>query len=129
MDYRSPSSDTHLVDEELQWARLLSGGDPRRSMALVYVQKFCTAVHEFEPAFRAGLLDDSALEHVRQRLVARLDYALLVMTANGLDGTPGLDDLRNIRQAMLAASSLADLMALTEPIHQVNHIVCEGLEK
>lgn len=118
-----------MVDEEAQWARLLSRGDAWRGMALVYIQKFCTAVHEFEPAFRAGLLGDSALEHVRQRLLARLDYAVEVVNANGLSGTAGLDQLRVVRQSMLTARSLADLLSLTERIHHVNHAICEGLER
>lgn len=129
MEYRSPADDTHLIDEERQWGRLLSGGDPRRGMALVYVQKFCTAVHEFEPAFRAALLDDSALEHVRDRLLARLDYALQVMAANELDRTAGLDELLAIRQALAAAPSLTTLIGLTDRIHEANHVVCEALER
>ena len=52
MGYRSPSADTHMEAEDTQWVRRLSCGDACRGMALVYIQKFCTAVHEFELAYR-----------------------------------------------------------------------------
>lgn len=130
MDYRSPAEDPHLIAEEVQWARVLACGDDRRGMALVYVQKFCTAVHEFEPAFRAGVLPETpeALAHVRARLLARLDYTHAVLKSGGLAEIDGVDRLLAIRAEINAAKSLAELMALTEPIHQLGHTLCEALE-
>jgi hypothetical protein len=128
MDYRSPATDDHLRTEELQWARVLSGGDSRRGMALVAIQKFCTAVHEFEPAFRAGVLGAGALEHVRSRLLARLDHALDVLRCNGLGEIDGVGELQAIRTEVVGAKSLAALVGLAERIHAANHVLCEALE-
>ena len=128
MDYRSPSHDAHLAAEETQWARVLSSGDACRGMALVYIQKFCTAVHEFEPAWRAGVLTAEALEHVRRRVLARLDYALAVLQSGGLSAIAGVEELAAIREKIAAATSLEEMIDLTEPIHQVNHVLCEALE-
>jgi hypothetical protein len=94
----------------------------------VYIQKFCTAWHEFEPAFQAGVLTDDALRHVRSRLLARLDYALAILQSSGLADSPGVDELVAARSDIQAAASLDTLLAMTERIHQINHVVCEGLE-
>jgi len=128
MPYQSPAQDAHMRDEEQQWARVLSRGDAARGMALVYVQKFCTAVHEFEPAWRAGALGEEALEHVRARLLARLDYCLEVMDRNGLGLVPGAPGLRDLRRRVQEAPSMEALMDLADTIHAANHIVCEALE-
>jgi hypothetical protein len=58
MEYKTTETSPHGRDEELQWVRLLSSGDPVKGMALVLIQKMCTAFHEFEPAWRAGALND-----------------------------------------------------------------------
>jgi len=129
MPYNSPATDAHMRDEEQQWARVLARGDAARGMALVYVQKFCTAVHEFEPAYRAGALGDDALQHVRARLLARLDYCLEVMDRNGLGLLPGTPGLRDLRRRIDRAASLKAIIDLTDAIHAANHVLCEALEE
>src|SRR5207244_543342 len=51
LNYKSTAVDPHWRDEEMQWARVLSSGDAARGMTIIFMQKLCTAFHEFEPAF------------------------------------------------------------------------------
>ena len=98
-------------------------------MVVVFLQKMCAAFHEFEPAYRAGGLNESALPHFRQRLAGRVRSVLTVMENNGLQGLTGYADLAKLEQSALAAPSLQALADLAEPIHQANHIVTDALEK
>ena len=54
IEYRTTVEDEHWRNEEFQWARILAQGHPARGMVLLYLQKACTAFHEFEPTFKAG---------------------------------------------------------------------------
>jgi hypothetical protein len=57
-EYRTTVEDEHWRNEEFQWARILAQGRPAKGMVLLYLQKACTAFHEFEPAFEARALDE-----------------------------------------------------------------------
>jgi hypothetical protein len=65
-------------------------------MVLLYLQKACTAFHEFEPAFQAGALDHRRLDFFRRRLANRLQHLLTTMANNGLDTLDGARELREI---------------------------------
>jgi len=127
MTYVSPSPDPHMQDEEQQWARIVATGNVARGMALVYVQKLCTAFHEYGPAHEAGILKSDALPFVKQRLLARLDYVFAVCEKNGIASLGGLDDLQSLRAKVEAASRLDELLGMTEEVHQVNHRICDAL--
>ena len=77
--YRTTVEDEHWRNEEFQWARILSEGHAARGMVLLYLQKACTAFHEFEPAFQAGALDAGRLDFFRRRLASRLQQLVTTM--------------------------------------------------
>jgi hypothetical protein len=129
VEYRTTVEDEHWRREEFQWARILAHGNPARGMVLLYLQKACTAFHEFEPAFRAGALDDSRADFFRPRLAARLRHLLTTMKNNGLDGLDGAVELEQILQAVESAPTLAALAVLTEELHKTGHILLDSLER
>ena len=126
--YIPHSQHAHGRAEELQWARIFAGGNPVQGMIVVFLQKMCAAFHEFEPAYRAGGLNESALPHFRQRLAGRVGAVLAAMDDNGLHDLPGYAELARLQQAALQASALRDLADLAEPIHLANHTVTDALE-
>ncbi len=127
-EYISNSQSDHGHNEEMQWARIFAGGNAVQGMIVVFLQKMCAAFHEFEPAYQAGGLNESALPHFRQRLAGRVDVVLAAMDNNGLHDLSGYTELARLRQVALQAASLRDLADLAEPIHQANHIVTDALE-
>ena len=128
MDYVTTGKTEHSRREEMQWAAIAASPDAAAGMALVVIQKLCTAFHEFEPAWEQGVLKPDALEHFRGRLSARARRILRVMEANGLAHLEGVETLRHLLEEIAAAESLAALAALTEPVHAVNHTLVDALE-
>ena len=128
IEYRTTIEDEHWRNEELQWARILAEGHLARGMVLLYLQKACTAFHEFEPAFQAGALDDHHLDFFRQRLANRLQHLLTTMSNNGLDTLDGADELREILRQVQSAGSMEALAALTEELHTAGHVLLDALE-
>jgi len=128
-EYRTTIEDEHWRNEELQWARILTEGHAAKGMVLLYLQKACTAFHEFEPAFRAGALEPSRLDFFRRRLANRLGHLLTTMKNNGLDALAGVSEVSRILGAVEAAQSLEDLAGLTERLHAVGHTLLDALEK
>jgi hypothetical protein len=126
--YRTTVADEHWRNEEFQWARILAQGHPARGMVLLYLQKACTAFHEFEPAFKAGALHESCLDFFRQRLASRLKQLLATMSNNSLDTLDGAKELAEILLAAESAKSLKDLSELTERLHAVGHTLLDSLE-
>jgi hypothetical protein len=127
-EYITHSQSAHGRAEELQWARIFAGGDPVPGMIVVFLQKMCAAFHEFEPAYQAGGLNESALPHFCQRLAGRVGAVLTAMENNGLRNLAGYDELARLQQVTLQATTLSDLAALAEPIHLANHTVTDALE-
>ena len=128
VEYRTTIEDKHWRDEEFQWARILAEGDPARGMVLLYLQKACTAFHEFEPAFKAGALDNSRLEFFRQRLANRLKHLLTTMRNNDLDSLDGAGELAEILRHVESAKSMEALSELTEELHTTGHVLLDALE-
>ena len=128
-EYIPHSQSAHGRTEELQWARIFTGGDSIQGMIVVFLQKMCAAFHEFEPAYLAGGLNESALPHFRQRLAGRVGAVLTAMQDNGLGDLAGYTELARLQQAALQANSLRDLADLAEPIHLANHTVTDALEQ
>ena len=128
IEYRTTIEDEHWRNEELQWARILAEGHPARGMVLLYLQKACTAFHEFEPAFQAGTLDDHHLDFFRQRLANRLQHLLTTMSNNGLGTLDGADELREILRQVQSAGTMEGLAGLTEELHTTGHILLDALE-
>jgi len=129
MDYRPTGTDPHWREEEVQWARILASGDPARGMALVLLQKACTAFHEFEPALEAGAMVEAKWTFFRERLAGRVRLILVALEANGLDDLDGVDGLRRLLAAIEAAESARALADLTERMHRLGHTLCEALER
>jgi hypothetical protein len=129
IEYRTTVKDEHWRREEFQWARILAKGDPARGMVLLYLQKACTAFHEFEPAFRAGALGDSRPDFFRPRLAGRLRHLLTTMRNNGLDRLAGAVELEQILRAVESAPSMEALAALTEELHKAGHVLLDSLER
>ncbi|HSV98870.1 MAG TPA: hypothetical protein VLI39_01765 [Sedimentisphaerales bacterium] len=128
-DYRTTVQDEHWRNEEFQWARILAEGYAAKGMVLLYLQKACTAFHEFEPAFQAGALDPAGLDFFRKRLATRLGHLLTTMKNNGLDGLAGAADVGEIQRATESAQSLEDLAELTERLHAAGHVLLDALER
>jgi hypothetical protein len=128
VEYRTTIEDEHWRNEELQWARILAAGHPARGMALLHLQKACTAFHEFEPAFEAGALDNRHLGFFRQRLANRLQHLLTTMANNNLDTLDGAAALREILHQVESAGSMEALAALTEELHGAGHVLLDALE-
>jgi hypothetical protein len=128
MDYKTTETSLHGKDEELQWVRLLSSGDPTKCMALVLIQKLCTAFHEFEPAWRAGALNDQQIAFFRERLTNRVKRVVTMMRSNGLDAVKGFAELEELVRSTQAAQTMSELAELAEKAHAINHIICDSLE-
>lgn len=128
VEYRTTVTDEHWREEEFQWARILSQGNPARGMVLLYIQKACTAFHEFEPAFKAGAVKPSQVEFFRGRLAARVKQVLVTMQNNALDKINGAVELNGIMESIESAETVDELAEITEKLHAVNHMLFDSLE-
>ncbi|MCX8035784.1 MAG: hypothetical protein N3D11_01780 [Candidatus Sumerlaeia bacterium] len=126
-NYKSIGGDAHWLAEEEQWARILASGDAAAGMVLVFLQKMCTAFHEFEPACKAGALDESNTEFFRQRLAGRVRWVIRGMEANALESVEGFAQLQHLLERVEAAPTTAALAALTDEVHQLGHLLCDAL--
>jgi hypothetical protein len=97
-------------------------------MILLYVQKACTAFHEFEPAFKAGAIKPGQVEFFRRRLAARVKRVLATMQNNGLDKINGAAELSGILKSIELAETADELAELTEKLHALNHTLLDSLE-
>jgi hypothetical protein len=97
-------------------------------MALVFIQKLCTAYHEFEPAWREGALHEGSLDYFRHRLAARARRVLDVLERNGLGSVGGAADLARLLRAIESTATMGELADLAEEIHAVNHTLSDSLE-
>jgi len=127
--YKTTVEDEHWRNEEFQWARILAQGHAARGMVLLYLQKACTAFHEFEPAFKAGALNPGQLDFFRSRLANRLRQLVTTMANNGLDSLDGAPELAVILRAVESARSMEDLSELTERLHAVGHTLLDALDR
>jgi len=129
IEYKTTIEDEHWRNEEFQWARILSSGNPAQGMVLLYIQKACTAFHEFEPAWKKGALDESQVDFFRKRLVKRVEHVLTTMENNNLDTIKGAAELTDILRSIEAAKTAGQLADLTEKLHAVNHLLLDSLEE
>jgi hypothetical protein len=128
VEYRTTVEDEHWRHEELQWAQILAEGHAAKGMVLLYLQKACTAFHEFEPAFGAGALDAGRLDFFRRRLANRLQQLVVTMTNNELGTLDGATELHEILRAVESAQSMETLADLTERLHAAGHVLLDALE-
>ncbi|MHC4083961.1 MAG: hypothetical protein ACYSU3_07345 [Planctomycetota bacterium] len=128
-EYRTTIENEHWRNEELQWARILSSGEPAKGMVLLYIQKACTAFHEFEPAWKKGTLDESQVDFFRERLSKRVKHVLVTMENNGLDTIKGASELVDILRSIETAKTMEETAQLTEKLHAVNHVLLDSLEE
>ncbi len=128
-EYITHTTNPHGREEELQWARILAGGEAVKGMVVIYLQKMCAAYHEFEPAYRAGGLNESGLPFFRQRMAGRVRSVLVVMENNGLKNLAGYEELVSLERASREAESLGALADLAEPVHMANHRVTDALDQ
>ena len=128
MDYKTKTEDPHWREEELQWARILSSGDPVKGMVLVLMQKVCTAFHEFGPAFEADAVDVSKTGFFRDRFANRIRMLVDTMSTNELEDLDGYADMNRLLEQVTAADSVSELAGLTEDVHLLGHKICDALE-
>jgi hypothetical protein len=128
VEYKTTVTDEHWRDEEFQWARILSQGNPAKGMVLLYVQKACTAFHEFEPALKACAVRPEQVEFFRRRLAARVKRVLVTMQNNALDKINGAAELGGILESIESAETAEKLAELTEELHAVNHTLLNSVE-
>ena len=129
IEYKTTVADEHWRSEEFRWARILSSGNAAKGMVLLYIQKACTAFHEFEPALKQGALKQGQVDFFRRRLAKRVAHILDTMKNNGLDKINGAVDLEGILRAVESANTLDELAELTEKMHSANHTLLDSLEK
>jgi hypothetical protein len=127
--YKTTVADEHWRNEEFQWARLLSSGDPARGMVVLYMQKACTAFHEFEPAWKQGALKQGQVDFFRRRLSERVRLVLVTMENNALAEISGAAELAEILSSIESAKTADELADLTEKVHAVNHLLLDSLEE
>lgn len=125
--YKTTAEDEHWRDEEFQWVRIIKAG-PVRGMVLLYIQKMCTAFHEFEPAWKAEAVKGELLDFFCRRLGMRVRQVLVTMKNNGLDNIDGAAQLAEILESVESAKSGDDLAELSEKVHAVNHVLLDSLE-
>jgi len=129
LKYNTTIEDEHWRNEEFQWARILSSGEPAKGMVLLYIQKACTAFHEFEPAWKHGALRQGQIDFFRRRLAKRVRHVLVTMKNNGLDKINGAAEMEEILRSIQSAKTVDELAELTEKIHDVNHLLLDSLEE
>lgn len=129
LDYKTTVEDEHWRNEELQWARILSSGNPAKGIVLLYIQKACTAFHEFEPSWKEGALDKGQVEFFRKRLAKRVRQIQVTMKNNGLDKINGTAELAGVLRSIESAKTLDELAELTEKMHSVDHLLVDSLEE
>jgi len=127
--YRPLATDTHGLNEEMQWARIIAAGRPAQGMALILIQKLCAVFHEFEPAWRAGALNEGKLDFFRRRLAARARRVLATMAMNDLSHIDGVAQLEALLRTIESVQSMEELANLAEEIHAVDHRLTDALEK
>ena len=127
--YKTTAKDAHWRNEELQWARIFSEGNPAKAMVVLYINKECAAFHELEPAWRQGALKAEHLDFFRKRLVRRIRHVLVTMQNNDLDTINGAAELAEIVRSIESAKTMDELAALTEKVHTINHLLYDSLEK
>ncbi len=127
--YKTTVRNEHWRNEEFQWVRVLATGNAAKGMVLVYLQKACTAFHEFEPALKAGALDESQLDFFRKRLANRLNQLLTTMRNNALDSLKGTSELEEILRSVESAATLHALGELAEELHVTGHTLLDALER
>ncbi|MBC8217147.1 MAG: hypothetical protein H8E73_01665 [Planctomycetes bacterium] len=128
-EYKTTVADKHWRDEEYQWARVLSTGHAAKGMVLLYIQKACTAFHEFEPAWKEGAVERGHIEFFRRRMANRVRQVLVTMENNGLDTINGVAELRKILSCIESAETEDELAELTERLHTANHVLLDSLEQ
>jgi hypothetical protein len=126
--YKTDETDPHQKEEEMQWAGILSAGDPAAGMILVFIQKLCTAFHELRPAYEAGALNEEHTGFLKNRMLARIDKVISVIRSNAPASLSGLSELADIRERTAASQSLQELADLTGEVHRINHMLCTSLE-
>ncbi|MHC4519861.1 MAG: hypothetical protein ACYTAS_14830 [Planctomycetota bacterium] len=129
IEYKTTIEDEHWRQEEFQWARILATGHPAKGMVLLYLQKACTAFHEFAPAVEAGALDHGRFDFFRRRLANRLGHLLTTMRNNGLEHLDGAAELTTILQAVESAPTMEALAERADELHIAGHTLLDALEQ
>lgn len=127
MKYSTDVHDPHEHKEEMQWAEIMASGIASAGMAVVFIQKLCTAFHELGPAYDAGALKDEQLAFFKTRMANRIRKVISVLENNGMENLDGLQELRKILQETENSASMKDLASLTEPVHMANHRLSDAL--
>jgi hypothetical protein len=127
MAYVSSATDQHEYDEEYDWVKILTSAPETAGMLLVVVQKLCTAFHEYGPLARAGIVDSSSWEFIRERLSNRISKVIQVAEDNNFGSLTGIEELRSLLDNVKNIAEMPDLFELAEETHQINHHICDEL--
>jgi hypothetical protein len=127
--YKTTEKDADRRDELLQNARIFSRGNAAVGMVLLFMEKECTAIHEFGPAWKQGALKEEHLGFFRDRLAARIRKVLETMEDNKLDTINGAADLAKLLKSVKSAKTMDELAELVVKIHAVNDTIRDSLEK
>ena len=127
MTYISSETNRHEFDEEHEWVKILAQRSKIHGMLLIFVQKLCTAFHEYGPAAEAGAVYSEKWPFIRERLIKRTEKVIEVADDNSLGGLKGIAELKEIIQQLKKNAVMPDLMELAEEVHQINHHICDEL--
>ena len=117
MQFKSQDPDDHIRQEEDIWAKILSKGDPKTGMILIYDQKLCAIAHEFEQFMKNSAKIDTAFAIARLR--QRLDQLLTFI--KDLDSAKEFRDIK-------ADLEMYVFKDLPEVIHQASHKLVDELK-
>lgn len=129
MYYFSSETNQHEFDEEHDWVKILSKGPATYGMLLIFVQKLCTAFHEYGPAAEAGAIAPEKWPFIRERLIKRTAKVIEAAEDNRLEHLKGIAELKELIEQLKDTAVMPDLMELAEEVHQINHHICEELMK
>jgi hypothetical protein len=97
---------THDGDEERLWARILSEGDSAKGMSLLFIQKLCTASHEFQALCQKNIVDESLMKVALERISSRIQTVLIIMKNNGLNSSSGYENLLSLSNSLVGINSV-----------------------
>lgn len=128
MKYVSSEDNKHEYDEEFDWAKILESGPVAHGMLLIFVQKLCTAFHEYGPLDHQGTFEADDWSFISDRLAKRIDKVIEVAEDNGLGFLKGIGELKGVLETVGNLDDFPDLMELAEEVHQINHHICDELK-
>ena len=125
----SNAENSHVKEEETQWAQILAKGNPYAGILLIYDQKLCAFAHEINNAIEKGQIYPSQVKIYASRLKRRVGRILEL-----LDEEPNLASKKIFKGLASKLEELENnkfsynvLKEFPERIHLASHELCDEL--